>query len=171
MSLKRSFLKELGLEAEVIDKIMTEYGKTFESMVTKSESEEAVKNAVENAIKDFTEKNPKIKATETKEYLDLLAKYDGLLLDGKLRDKKVKSKYFDFVKAKLNKDEDFEKAIDAVKKEYGEFFEEEKEAEQKPEPPKNNPNFHNEPGKENGKVDGNDEKTLAEEFKKAFRRI
>ena len=49
MAFTRRYLKELGLEDEAIDKIMAEHGKSIEGMITKTDSEDAVKKAVEDA--------------------------------------------------------------------------------------------------------------------------
>lgn len=132
MAFTRRYLKELGLEDEAIDKIMAEHGKSIEGMITKTESEEAAKKAVEEAQKGWDANHQTVPVKESDEYKELDRKYNEVVLGNQLRDAKVKDKYKDFVKGKLPSDKPFEDGIKPIKEEYPEFFESE-------EPPKNDP--------------------------------
>lgn len=122
MALTRRMLKELGLESEVIDKIMEQHGSTLSDMITKAEAEENQKKAVESAKAEWDKNPPKINVKETDEYKELDKKYSDLMLDTKLTANKVQDKYRDFVRSKLPADKSFDEGIKAVQEEYPEFF-------------------------------------------------
>ena len=86
--MKRSFLKELGLESEVIDKIMAENGKDIEKYKTDiedyvSEIKELKSNnvdtskAIEEAVK-AKEKEYKATIEKTSNYDDIVTELEGL---------------------------------------------------------------------------------------------
>lgn len=135
MAFTRRYLKELGLEDEAIDKIMAEHGKSIEGMITKTESEEATKKALEEAKAGWDANHKPV--MESDEYKELDRKYQDLMLGNQLTSAKVKEKYRDFVKGKLPTDKSFEDGIKAVKDEFPEFFDE--ESEEGKNPPKNKP--------------------------------
>lgn len=137
MAFTRRYLKELGIEDDAIDKIMAEHGKSIEGMVTKSESEDAVKKAVETAKSDWDAGHKVIPVKESDEYKELDKRYNELVLGNQLTSAKVKEKYRDFVKGRLPSDKSFEDGIKAVRDEFPEFFDSEEE--QKNEPPKSKP--------------------------------
>lgn len=123
MAFNRRYLKELGLEDEAIEKIMAEHGKSIEGMITKTESEEATRKALEEAKSGWDASHKPVK--ESDEYKELDKKYQDLVLGNQLTSAKVKDKYRDFVKGKLPADKSLEDGIKAVKDEFPEFFEEE----------------------------------------------
>ena len=137
MAFTRRYLKELGIEDDAIDKIMSEHGKSIEGMITKTESEDAVKRAVTDAKTGWDADHKTVPVKESDEYKELDKKYQELLLGNQLTGAKVKEKYRDFVKGRLPADKSFEEGIKAVKDEYPEFFEAEEQP--KAEPPKNKP--------------------------------
>lgn len=82
--MKRSFLKELGLEKEVIDKIMDENGKDIEKY--KSDIEDYVDEIKELKTKqvdvdDAIEKAIKAKEDEYKDRFEKADKYDGVVTE------------------------------------------------------------------------------------------
>lgn len=161
MAFGRRFLKELGIEDEAIDKIMSEHGKSIEGMITKTESEDAVKKAVEDAKVGWDANHKVLPVKESDEYIELDKKYNELVLGNQLTSAKVKEKYRDFVKGRLPADKSFEDGIKAVKDEYPEFF----DADEAPkDEPKNKPSIG---GGDNPK---NDPQPMseAEAIKKAF---
>lgn len=135
MAFNRRYLKELGLEDEAIEKIMAEHGRSIEGMITKTESEEATKKALEEAKNGWDANHKPVK--ESDEYKELDKKYQDLVLGNQLTSAKVKDKYRDFVKGKLPADKSLEDGIKAVKEEYPEFF----DTEEPKEPPKNKPSL------------------------------
>lgn len=131
MALTRRFLKELGIEAEAVDKILEEHGKTFDGMITKSQAEDDQKKAIEDARKVWDAEPKKINVKETEEYKELDKKYSDLLIDTKLTQNKVRDKYRDFVRGKLPADKTFEEGIKDIQGEYPEFFEDDKKDDKK----------------------------------------
>lgn len=165
MALTRRYLKELGLEAEQIDKIMESYGATVAEHITKSEAEEATKKAIEEAKKAWEASQPKpTKVEDSEEYKALLGKYSDLELNTQLTGAKVKDKYRDFVKSKLDKDKPFDEAINAVKTEYAEFFEGDNK------PAGTNKPIFTEPNNLKPTEDKTEEQKILEDFKKSFMR-
>lgn len=137
MALTRRMLKELGLEEESIEKIMTEHGKVMEGMTTKAQAEEERKKALEDFEKEYAEKHKPTPVTDSKEYKELEKKYKDLEFDVNMRNAKVKDKYREFVKSKLATDKPFDEAIKEIQEEYAEFFESEEK--QPVNPPSNKP--------------------------------
>lgn len=161
MAFTRRYLKELGLEDDAIDKIMAEHGKSIEGMITKTESEDAVKKAVEDAQKGWDANHKTVPVKESDEYKELDKRYNELVLGNQLTSAKVKDKYRDFVKGRLPSDKSFEDGIKAVRDEYPEFFDAD-------EPPKNDPP-KNKPSVGGGEPPKTDPQLTEEEkIKKAF---
>lgn len=168
MALNRRFLKECGIEEEIADKIMSEYGKAFENMIPKSQAEEDSKKALEDFQQKWEKDHPKVEVKDTDAYKDLESKYNDLIFDGQMRSAKVKEKYKDFVKSKLSKDKPFEESIKEIREQYEEFFEsDEPKPEKKGNEPK--PTVGGTPPKESGNEPTEAEKLKAE-FAKAFKR-
>ena len=164
MAFTRLYLKELGLEDEAIDKIMAEHGKSIEGMITKTESEEATKKAVETARTDWDASHKVVPVKESDEYKELDKKYQEMVLGNQLASAKVKDKYRDFVKGKLPADKSFEDGIKAVKEEFPEFFDSEEQKEQ----PKNKPSLGGEPPKNDPQLSEAD--LIKKAFSEAFKR-
>lgn len=168
MALNRRFLKDCGIEEEIADKIMSEYGKAFENMIPKSQAEEDSKKALEDFQQKWEKDHPKVEVKDTDAYKDLESKYNDLVFDGQMRSAKVKEKYKDFVKSKIAKDKPFEESIKEIKAEYAEFFEsDEPMPEKKGNEPK--PTVGGQTQKEGGNEPTEAEKLKAE-FAKAFKR-
>lgn len=168
MALNRRFLKECGIEEEIADKIMSEYGKAFENMIPKSQAEEDSKKALEDFQQKWEKDHPKVEVKDTDAYKDLESKYNDLVFDGQMRSAKVKEKYKDFVKSKIAKDKPFEESIKEIKAEYAEFFEsDEPMPEKKGNEPK--PTVGGQTQKEGGNEPTEADKLKAE-FAKAFKR-
>ena len=62
--MKREFLEELGLEKEVIDKIMAEHGKTIQSLKQEQEVFDQLKNEKEQLEQQLQELNDKLTTQE-----------------------------------------------------------------------------------------------------------
>lgn len=164
--MKRKFLEDLGLEAEVIQKIMDENGKDVTSLKAR------VDDLTEQiSVKDTTisEKNNKIaelekvdvEAIKTAEYergktegskeIEVFKKQNALdkaLSKYKAKDTSILSKMLDMEKVKYNDKfeivEGLEEQINSIKESHGYLFDNDK-----PLPtftganPNNNPNFNN----------------------------
>ena len=122
MALTRRMLKELGIEDESIEKIMSEHGKVMEGMTTKAQAEEDRKKALEDFAKQWEEEHKPVKVEDSEAYKALEKKYSDLQLDINLKSAKVKDKYRDFVKSKLSTDVPFDEGIKAIKEEQALIF-------------------------------------------------
>lgn len=158
MALTRRMLKELGIEDESIEKIMSEHGKVMEGMTTKAQAEEDRKKALEEFAQKWEEEHKPVKVEDSEAYKALEKKYSELQLDVNLKGAKVKDKYRDFVKSKLSTDKPFEESIKEVKEEYAEFFDDEPKTDP-PKKPAVGGSF---------KTPGDGGESEAEKFKKAF---
>lgn len=166
MALTRRMLKELGLEEESIEKIMTEHGKVMEGMTTKAQAEEERKKALEDFEKDYAEKHKPTPVVDSKEYKELEQKYKDLEFDVNMRNAKVKDKYREFVKSKLATDKPFEEAIKEIQAEYAEFFESEEK--QPVNPPSNKPTVGGNEAPKGGEI--TEEEKLKAAFLSGFKR-
>lgn len=94
--MNREFLEKLGLEKEVIDKVMAEHGKTIQEIKPKDYDDIKTENqtlkdtvtTLENSLKDFegfedklTEKDNKIKEYEIKNLKYRIANENGIPLE------------------------------------------------------------------------------------------
>jgi len=82
--MKRSFLRELGIEADEVDKIMAEHGKSIESLKTQVSNNDGLKDKLEETEKQLNKAQTDIeelsKSTGTVEELkDKLTKSQGEL--------------------------------------------------------------------------------------------
>ena len=84
--MNRDFLEKLGLEKEVIDKVMAEHGKTIQEVKPKDYDE--IKNAKEKLEKQVNDLNGTLTATNEK-----YANYDKNIdeLNGKIKDYEIKN--------------------------------------------------------------------------------
>lgn len=62
--MKREFLEQLGLDKEVIDKIMAEHGKTIQGMKQEQEQFDALKNEKEQLEQQLQQLNDKLTVQE-----------------------------------------------------------------------------------------------------------
>ena len=94
--MNREFLEKLGLEKEVIDKVMAEHGKTIQEIKPKDYDDIKIENktlkdtvtTLENSLKEFegyedklTEKDNKIKEYELKNLKYRIANENGIPLE------------------------------------------------------------------------------------------
>ena len=131
--LKRSTLKEWGLNDEQVEKVMSETARALANDYTlKSDVQAQVEKAVEDAKK--TMPTPDVKNSE--EYVKLQADFDAYKAKETARHsdafKGVKDKFFDEVYSKVDKDKDIPQQLTAIKAEYEEYFEPETQPESKP---------------------------------------
>lgn len=87
--MNRDFLEKLGLEKEVIDKVMAEHGKTIQEVKPKDYDE--IKSAKEKLEKQVNDLNGTLTATNEK-----YANYDKNIdeLNGKIKDYEIKNLKF-----------------------------------------------------------------------------
>lgn len=150
--MQRKFLEDLGLEKEIVDKIMAENGSDIEKTKSRLETErDGYKEQLEtaqNALKEFDgidvkDLQGKIKQLETDiaaketEYQNKLADMefnsvlDSALSAGKARNAKAVKALLDLdtLKASKNQAEDIRKAIETLKSENDWLFDSEKPTE------------------------------------------
>ena len=119
--MNRKLLQDLGLEAEAIDKIMAEHGKTVSSYQEKLDNAVQEQTSVsekyqeaQEALKDFETLKEQQEALQS----DLKAKQEALKsyeIKDKIKGAKVQDEYLDYVSFQVNKlvddDTDFDTAL------------------------------------------------------------
>ena len=133
--MKRKFLVDLGLEADVIDKIMAEYGNSINTIQSISETHQ-------DTIKDLTEKLEKFKEVDiddlNSQIANLTKEKETIVINNAIetalngvKHKELLKGQFDLSKIKLDKDGNV-KGIDdqltTIKENYKDFFEVEQPA-------------------------------------------
>lgn len=128
--MKRKFLVDLGLEADVIDKIMAEYGNSINTIQSISETHQ-------DTIKDLTEKLEKFKEVDiddlNSQIANLTKEKETIVINNAIetalsgvKHKELLKGQFDLSKIKLDKDGNV-KGIDdqltTIKENYKDFFE------------------------------------------------
>lgn len=159
----RKLLKDLGLESDNIDKVMTEHGKTvstFQDKLDKAveEQKEVSNKYVEvkeklNEVEELRDNYTKLQETLTEKEKQV-QRYETV---NKLKGAKVNEQYLDYVRFEVDKLVDDEKDFDTALSEYIE----------------SNPQYvETKKQKVNtqGKLDGNANDNLKAEVKKAFAR-
>lgn len=102
--MKREFLKELGLEQDVIDKIMAEHGKSVQTLQTDKDKLEGDKKALEGQNKtldgQLKERDEQLKALAKMDPKELQIKIDQLQRENSTAkeayEKQLKDQAFDF---------------------------------------------------------------------------
>jgi chromosome segregation ATPase len=128
----REFLKELGLEKETIDNIMTEYGKNIQSYKDKAEEYKTQIDDYKSKVTEFESQISQLNGTiETnkqslKNLEDITNENKQLKADIQLSGTNVKKEFSKFVKAevmeKVNDKVDFSKALEDYKKDNPQYF-------------------------------------------------
>lgn len=138
--MQRKFLEDLGLEKEVIDKIMTENGNDINNAKSKLEAErDSYKSQFETVSADLakkdTEYNAKIADMEFNSVLD------NAITSSKAKNSKAVKALLDLetLKSSKNQPEDIKTALEKIKSENDYLFES-AEPIKNPVAPTNNPN-------------------------------
>lgn len=169
MALTRRMLKEMGLEQDQIDRIMDAHGGTMSDMITKAEAEEMASKSVEQAKAEWQKSLPKErKYDDFDEYKQLKAELDGIRQTEALRGAKVKDKYFDLIRGKVDFTK-FDESIQNIKKDYAELFEPEAPQQSEQTPPKQPFPAFGAPAGQDSPPDP--QKAAEEQIRKAFRII
>lgn len=130
--MKRDFLKNLGLEDEIVDKIMTEYGKSISTEKAKIDDLNS-KLEVDNVkMKEYEDKiatleqNSTDNATKLKDLETLTNENKDLKAQLQMGDSNVKKEFSKFVRAeimsKVDDKNDFETVLKNYKKENPQYF-------------------------------------------------
>lgn len=128
--MKRKFLVDLGLEADVIDKIMAEYGISINAIQSISETHE-------DTIKDLQEKLEKFKGVDiddlNSQIANLTKEKETIVINNAIetalngvKHKELLKGQFDLSKIKLDKDgnvKGIDEQLTTIKENYKDFFE------------------------------------------------
>lgn len=128
--MKRKFLVDLGLEADVIDKIMAEYGNSINTIQSISETHQ-------DTIKDLTEKLEKFKEVDiddlNSQIANLTKEKENIVINNAIetalngvKHKELLKGQFDLSKIKLDKDgniKGIDEQLTTIKENYKDFFE------------------------------------------------
>lgn len=130
--MKRDFLKNLGLEDEIVDKIMTEYGKSISTEKAKIDDLNSKLEVNNVKMKEYEEKiatleqNSTDNATKLKDLETLTNENKDLKAQLQMGDSNVKKEFSKFVRAeimsKVDDKNDFETVLKNYKKENPQYF-------------------------------------------------
>ncbi len=130
--MKRDFLKNLGLEDEIVDKIMTEYGKSISTEKAKIDDLNSKLEVNNVKMKEYEDKiatleqNSADNANKLKDLETLTNENKDLKAQLQMGDSNVKKEFSKFVRAeimsKVDDKNDFETVLKNYKKENPQYF-------------------------------------------------
>ena len=130
--MKRDFLKNLGLEDEIVDKIMAEYGKSISTEKAKIDDLNSKLEVNNVKMKEYEDKiatleqNSTDNATKLKDLETLTNENKDLKAQLQMGDSNVKKEFSKFVRAeimsKVDDKNDFETVLKNYKKENPQYF-------------------------------------------------
>ena len=130
--MKRDFLKNLGLEDEIVDKIMTEYGKSISTEKAKIDDLNSKLEVNNVKMKEYEDKiatleqNSTDNATKLKDLETLTNENKDLKAQLQMGDSNVKKEFSKFVRteimSKVDDKNDFESVLKEYKKENPQYF-------------------------------------------------
>lgn len=131
MAFTRKALAGLGLSEDAIEKVMTLHGTSLSDYVPKTEVQTKINEAVEKAKKEI----PAPDISKNEEYLKVVGERDMLRALGGKEFEGVKPKFRESVYKMLNREEGaepVEKQLEAIAKDYEEYFVEQPQEPSKP---------------------------------------
>lgn len=130
MAFTRKALAGLGLNEELIEKVMTLHGTSMSDFVPKSELKSKIDEAVAEAQKNAPAQNIK----ESDDYKALQADFDSykkkIETSSELKKGGVKEKFIDNVYSLLTEDKPASEQLDAIREQYEEYFDSEPSSKQ-----------------------------------------
>ena len=133
MAFTRKALAALGLNDELVEKVMTLHGTSMADFIPKSE----LKARIDEAVAEAQKNAPAPNIMESDEYKNLRGEFDKFKrkvdVSRDLRKGGVKEKFIDNVFDMMNDDSPAEEQLAAIREQYEEFFEQPEEK-QKPRP-------------------------------------
>lgn len=128
MPLTRGILSGLGLDKDQISAIMNAREEILEGYVTVKASEQATEKAVAEAVEAAKKDAPGVPdVAKAPEYIKLQGDFEAYKKRTEARGsddfKGVKGKFFDSVYDRLDHEKPYKEQLEALKKDYGEFFE------------------------------------------------
>lgn len=134
MAFTRKALAGLGLDEELIEKVMTLHGTSMGDFIPKSDLQAKIDAAVQDAQKNAPA--PKIK--ESEEYKKLQGDFDAykrkVETSGELKKGGVKDKFLDAVFSMLDSEKPAAEQLSAIREQYEEYFDADPKPEDKPKP-------------------------------------
>lgn len=121
MAFTRKALAGLGLSEDAIEKVMTLHGTSMSDFVPRSEVQQRINEAVEQAKKELPEPD----VSKSEEYLKVVGERDMLRALGGKEFESVKPKFRESVYKMLNREEGaepVEKQLESIRKDYEEYF-------------------------------------------------
>lgn len=122
MAFTRKSLAGLGLNEEMIEKVMTLHGTSMADFIPKSE----LKTKIEEAVAEAQENAPAPNIKESDDYKALQASFDSykkkIETSSELKKGGVKEKFIDNVYSLLTDDKPAVEQLDAIREKYEEYF-------------------------------------------------
>lgn len=122
MAFTRKALAGLGLDPELIEKVMTLHGTSMADFIPKSELQAKIDEGVQEALK----KAPAPNIKDSDEYKALATEFEGykkkIETSSELKKGGVKEKFIDNVYSLLTDDKPASEQLDAIREKYEEYF-------------------------------------------------
>ena len=122
MAFTRKSLAGLGLNEELIEKVMTLHGTSMADFIPKSELKTKIDEAVADAKKNASAPNIK----DSEDYKNLQKEFDGykrkVETSAELKKGGVKEKFLDNVYSMLDDKKPAAEQLDAIREQYEEYF-------------------------------------------------
>lgn len=122
MAFTRKSLAGLGLNEEMIEKVMTLHGTSMADFIPKSE----LKTKIEEAVADAQKNAPAPNIKDSDDYKALQASFDSykkkIETSSELKKGGVKEKFIDNVYSLLTDDKPAAEQLDAIREKYEEYF-------------------------------------------------
>ena len=122
MALTRKSLAGLGLNEEMIEKVMTLHGTSMADFIPKSE----LKTKIDEAVADAQKNAPAPNIKDSDDYKALQASFDSykkkIETPSELKKGGVKEKFIDNVYSLLTDDKPAAEQLDAIREKYEEYF-------------------------------------------------
>lgn len=122
MAFTRKSLAGLGLNEEMIEKVMTLHGTSMADFIPKSE----LKTRIDEAVADAQKNAPAPNIKDSEDYKALQASFDSykkkIETSSELKKGGVKEKFIDNVYSLLTDDKPATEQLDAIREKYEEYF-------------------------------------------------
>lgn len=122
MAFTRKSLAGLGLNEELIEKVMTLHGTSMADFIPKSE----LKTKIDEAVADAKKNAPAPNIKDSEDYKNLQKEFDGykrkVETSAELKKGGVKEKFLDNVYSMLDDKKPAAEQLDAIREQYEEYF-------------------------------------------------
>lgn len=122
MAFTRKALAGLGLNEEMIEKVMTLHGTSMADFIPKSE----LKSKIDEALAEAQKNAPAPNIKDSEDYKALQASFDSykkkIETSSELKKSGVKEKFIDNVYSLLTNDKPAAEQLDAIREQYEEYF-------------------------------------------------